>query len=114
MNATSLKSNPLLKRSTPLSQEPEWIRQGIFIGNRFHYRHKNPLVHNSLNLSAIALILGELLAICCLGSSLPALLFLPLGSFGFGLAYFAFTILTIHEASHNMFLVFKDAKKTKI
>jgi len=114
MNATSLKSSSRLKRSTPLSQEPEWIRQGTFLGNRFHYRHKNPLIHNSLNLSVLSVILAGMLGLCYSGLSLPAFIFLPLGSFGFGLAYFALAILTIHEASHNMFLVFKDAKKSRI
>ena len=113
MNTASLKSSPLLKRSTPLHWEPEWLRQGIFLGHRFHYRHKNPFIHNSLNLSVLALISAGMLGLCFLGLRLPAVLFLPLGSLGFGLAYFTLAILTIHEASHNMFFVFKDLKTAK-
>ena len=75
MYDTSLKSGSLLKRSTPLRQQPEWLRQGILLGNRFHYRQKNPLVHNSLNLSIAILLLAVMLGICSLGMKLPAFLF---------------------------------------
>ncbi len=38
-------------------KQAQWIEQGIRLGNRFHYRKKNPWRHNALNLSILSTLL---------------------------------------------------------
>jgi len=47
------------------------------IGNSFHYRHKNQIAHNPLNLSILFFILGAIGGFCYLGTMLLLLLYIP-------------------------------------
>jgi fatty acid desaturase len=96
------------KRQTSLNQQPKWLRDSILLGNKFHYRKKRPIVHNTINISVLILILLEALGVSELSTVLPALLFIPLASIAFGLIHFMLFILVVHEASHNMFIVHKN------
>ncbi|NKB17204.1 MAG: hypothetical protein HC770_02260 [Pseudanabaena sp. CRU_2_10] len=104
----------LLGKRASLRSQPEWIQQGIKLGNAFHYRQKNPVIHNSLNISASISILTFIGGLFWLGTFLPPLLFIPLGAVGFGLSYFMLFSLIVHEASHNMFILLKSSKRAQV
>ncbi|MEM7792877.1 MAG: fatty acid desaturase [Cyanobacteria bacterium P01_C01_bin.118] len=93
---------------------PGWIKQGIKLGNTFHYRRKNPIVHNIFNLSVLCLILSWVGGLVYLGSILTTWLYIPLGALGFGLSYFMLIILVVHEASHQMFIILKNSKRARV
>lgn len=104
----------LLEKRASLRSQPEWIQQGIKLGHAFHYRHKRSVIHNSLNISLSISILIFIGGLFYLGRILPPLLFIPLGSVGFGLSFFMLFILIVHEASHNMFVILKNPKQAQV
>ncbi|MBC6455416.1 MAG: hypothetical protein GDA43_21280 [Hormoscilla sp. SP5CHS1] len=70
------------KGRTSIRKQPEWIQDSFFhrsgkIGNSFHYRHKNQIAHNHLNLSVLFFILGAIGGFCYLGTMLLLLLYIP-------------------------------------
>lgn len=103
----------LQKGRTSIRKQPAWIQDSFAVGNSFHYRKKNPIAHNALNLSVLVSIIGAIGVLCYLGTMLPPILYIPLGSLGFGVCYFMLFILVVHEASHDMFVVSKDLKKAR-
>lgn len=92
--------------------QPKWIEESVILGNKFHVRRKNPLVHNSINLTVMILMLAGIGLIAYLSTVITALLYIPVASLVLAFSFFALSILVIHEASHNMFVVFKDWSKT--
>lgn len=93
-------------------RQPEWLKAGIALGNQFHYKRVNPLVHNFMNLGLLALMLSACLGLVSLSLVLPVWAYIPLAGFGLGVLFFSLVILVIHEASHGMFLVMKDRQKS--
>lgn len=102
------------RRKLSLRAQPAWIKAAILQGNAFHYRQKNRAIHNAINLSVFGLILLGLVTIGLLGRWLSPLFFIPIGAIGFGILYFALFILTVHEASHNMFILLKNRRQSKL
>lgn len=102
-----------LETQEDLRKQPEWIKQSIKLGNTFHYRKKIPIIHNTFNIFTLCIILSGIGGLFCLGNILPFWLFIPLGALGFGLAYFSLIILVVHEASHQMFIIFKNLKQVR-
>lgn len=103
----------LAQKRITLESQPQWIQQGIKLGNTYHYRQKKTVVHNSLNLAMLILILAFVVSLLYLGNVLPFWLYIPLGAVGFGLVYFMLFILVVHEASHNMFILLKNLKQAR-
>ncbi|MEM7794806.1 MAG: fatty acid desaturase [Cyanobacteria bacterium P01_C01_bin.118] len=101
------------KTRLSLQDQPAWIQTGIQLGNHFHYRRKQPVVHNGLNLSVLFLILMGLACLFYLGTILPVSVFIPLGAIGFGLLYFMLFILVVHEASHGMFIILRNIRQAQ-
>ena len=54
----------LQKGRTSIRKQPAWIQDSFAVGNSFHYRNKNCLAHNTLNLSVLLSILGAIGAFC--------------------------------------------------
>jgi fatty acid desaturase len=96
-----------------LETPPQWIKEGIKLGNTFHYRQKNSLIHNSLNILVLLLILTAIAGLFYLGTILSPWLYIPLATVGFGWSYFMLFILVVHEASHNMFIALKNLQQAK-
>ncbi|WP_181256684.1 fatty acid desaturase [Merismopedia glauca] len=90
-----------------------WIQQGIKLGNSFHYRQKQNLIHNSLNLVVFLIIISFVGLLLWLGTMISPWFYLPLAAVGFGWSYFMLFILVVHEASHNMFIVVKNLQQAK-
>jgi len=98
---------------TSIRKQPQWIQDSFFLGLDYHYRKKNCLAHNALNLSVLGLILGAIGACCGLGTMVPPILYIPVGSLGFGVCFFMLFILVVHEACHDMFMLSKDLKQAR-
>lgn len=95
-------------------RQPQWIQAGIALGNQFHYRKKNPLTHNLVNLSLFTFLVAAVGLIFWLGDKVTPALYLPIGGFLLGVIFFALIILVVHEASHSMFVITRvrdDAKR---
>ena len=90
-----------------MAKQPEWIRTAIAVGNNFHYRKGNPYLHNLLNVSVLALLVGGLVGVALAGAAIPAFAYIPLAALAFGLLYFAVIILVNHEACHGMLIIAK-------
>ncbi|MGK7904057.1 MAG: hypothetical protein AB4352_22135 [Hormoscilla sp.] len=45
---------------TSIRKQPQWIQDSFFLGNDFHYRKKNCLPHNALNLSVLLSSIGAI------------------------------------------------------
>lgn len=90
-----------------------WVREAIRRGAKYHYRQKNPLIHNAINLGLAATLIGLFVATFALGQVVPFWLYIPVAGFGFGLLLFSLFILVVHEASHNMFVISSDKKRAK-
>jgi fatty acid desaturase len=99
-----------VKSRVSFRYQPQWLRDAVLLGNQFHYRQKNPLLHNTINFTVLGLILLAGLGLCYLSLVLPPLVFLVFGSVGFGLFHFMLFILVVHEASHNMFIIHCNSK----
>jgi hypothetical protein len=87
------------------TRQPAWLLEAIAVGNRFHFRGRNPWLHNLLNVglafALVALISGVLAA----APRVPWAVYLPLAGFALGVLLFSLIILVVHEASHGMFVV---------
>lgn len=87
------------------TRQPAFILEAIAVGNRFHFRGRNPWLHNLLNvglaLALVALIAGVLAA----APRVHWAVYLPLAGFALGVLFFSLIILVVHEASHGMFVV---------
>ncbi|MEN8443942.1 MAG: fatty acid desaturase [Cyanobacteria bacterium J06555_13] len=105
-------ANPQSQSRQSLRSQPTWLRNGILLGNAFHYRKKNHWLHNGLNLSVLAMIVAGVGTLAVIGRMLPPIVFIPLGALVSGYGYFALFILTVHEASHNMFLLLKNRRRS--
>jgi fatty acid desaturase len=103
----------LAEKRHSLRSQPEWIREGIWLGNQWHYRQKHSLRHNSLNLAVLLVILTGVGSLGYLGTLVPPIFYIPLAAVGFGWFYFLLFILVVHEASHNMFLIGKNLKQVQ-
>ena len=103
----------LAQKPISLKSQPQWIRQGIKLGNTYHYRQKKALIHNSLNIAMLILILAFAASLVYLGTTLTPWLYIPMGALGFGLVYFMLFILVVHEASHNMFILLENLKQAR-
>ncbi|NET38296.1 MAG: hypothetical protein F6K19_40905, partial [Cyanothece sp. SIO1E1] len=108
-----MQSQKQSQKRVSIREQPQWLRAGILLGNRFHFRHQHPSHHNRLNLSLLLSILLGAGGLAYLGTQLPPLVFIPLGAFGFGLIYFMLFILVVHEASHQMFIVLKNLQQAR-
>lgn len=91
--------------------QPQWLKESVLLGNQFHYRKKNPLIHNFINLTVLGLILLAGLGVAYLSLVLPPSVFILFGSVAFGLVHFMLFILVVHEASHNMFIIHSNSQK---
>ena len=91
--------------------QPEWVRAAIASGNQFHYRKCNPYLHNALNLSILFSLVAALAGVAIAAASVPAVVYLPVAGFVFGLLYFTVITLVNHEASHGMFVVSKSRSR---
>lgn len=108
-----MQSKKRSQKRVSLRAQPQWIREGILLGNTFHFRQQKSTHHNTLNISILISILLGMGGLCYLGMQLPLLLFIPLGVLGFGLVYFMLFILVVHEASHQMFIVLKNLQQAR-
>jgi len=87
---------------------PPWVEAAIRAGRPYAFKDKRPLVHNAINLSALAFVLGVAAFAGWLSTQLDWWLYLPVAALLFGWVNFCLFVLVVHEASHNMFLVFSD------
>jgi fatty acid desaturase len=80
-------------------------------GKQFHFLRQSPWRHNLLNLTCFATVLALLGLTAAASQWLPAAIYLPLASLGFGIGIFALLILVVHEASHGMFIIGGDSAR---
>lgn len=99
--------------SRAVTQNPDWIREAIATGNRFHYKKKDPFRHNALNLLALTILLAAIVSILLLGGVVRPLLYIPLASVALGLLYLALITLVNHEGSHGMFIISKNSERAR-
>jgi fatty acid desaturase len=97
---------------TALRDLPVWMRSGILLGNKFHYRRKNPWIHNLINFATLSSILLGIVQLSFLSLTIPLAIYLPIAMFGFGMLQFMLFILVIHEASHHMFAISKNVQRS--
>lgn len=89
-------------------KQARWLTDSVVLGNQFHYRTKNPLIHNAINLGAMFLLLSGIVAVLHASTWVPTLIYLPVAAFCLAWMFFSLIILVIHEASHKMFVVRTD------
>ena len=97
-----------LAPSSKGERPPPWVDAAIRAGRPYAFKDKRPLAHNAINLSALALLFGVAGLTGWASTQLPWWGYLPLAALGFGWVYFGLFVLVVHEASHNMFLIFRD------
>lgn len=95
------------------TQNPDWIREAIATGNRFHYKKKNPFRHNALNLLLFTALLGAIVCIFLVGGIVRPLIYIPVAVIALGLLYFALITLVNHEAAHGMFIISKKSDNAR-
>jgi fatty acid desaturase len=86
-------------------QQPRWILDGIAAGNRYHFRRKDPLRHNAINLSALSILLAAVGAVIGAGARVHPAIYVPLAGLALGVLFFGLIVLVVHEASHEMFVI---------
>ena len=89
-------------------QPAAWVEGAIRAGRPFAFKNKRPVVHNAINLTALAVLFAVAAAAAWLSTTLTPWLAVPLAALVFGWVYFGLFVLVVHEASHNMFLLFAD------
>ncbi|MCB9637067.1 MAG: fatty acid desaturase, partial [Sandaracinus sp.] len=82
-------------------------------GKRYHFGRKRPFAHNATNLGLFAFMVASIVGLAVAGAHLPAWLFVPLAPIPLGILYFGCFVLVVHEASHDMFVVFRDRQRQK-
>ncbi|MCB9630602.1 MAG: fatty acid desaturase [Sandaracinus sp.] len=58
-------------------------------------------------------MVASIVGLAVAGAHLPAWLFVPLAPIPLGILYFGCFVLVVHEASHDMFVVFRDRQRQK-
>ena len=89
----------------PEPRHPAFIYDAIRAGQPYHFRTKNPLVHNTINAGVTLLLLLGLGVTVWLGTVVNPWVYVPIAAVVFGWLYFSLFILVVHEASHSMYLV---------
>ncbi len=89
-----------------------WLKRAIAAGAEFHVRHEPRWRHNLVNLAALAGCLAIVAVIARSSTLLPWWGHLPLGGFLMACVDLGLFVLVIHEASHDMFVVARDADRT--
>lgn len=97
-----------LAPSSKGERPPPWVDAAIRAGRPYAFKDKRPLVHNAINLSALACLLVVAVLTGWASTRLVWWAYLPLAALAFGWVYFGLFVLVVHEASHNMFLIFRD------
>ena len=97
-----------LAPSSKGERPPPWVHAAIRAGRPYAFKDKRPLVHNTLNLSALAFLFGLAGLTGWASTQLSWWAYLPLAALGFGWVFFGLFVLVVHEASHNMFLIFRN------
>jgi fatty acid desaturase len=95
--------------SRAVTKNPEWIREAIATGNRFHYKKKNPFRHNAINLLILAMIVGALVCVFLAGGIVRPLVYIPAAALVLGPLYLALITLVNHEGAHGMFIISKKS-----
>ena len=82
-------------------------------GKRYHYGRKPPLAHDVLNLGLFAAMVAAIIGIAALGPHVPTWIYVLLAPIPLGILYFGCFVLVVHEASHDMFVVFRDRARQR-
>jgi fatty acid desaturase len=95
------------------AKNTSWIRAAIATGNTFHYKKKNVLRHNALNLFIFSTLVGAIVAILLAGALAHPLIYIPVAAAALGLLYFAALVLVAHEAAHGMFIISRNSGRAR-
>lgn len=95
------------------STRAAWLKEAAAAGNAFHWRTRAPWRHNLINLGSLLLVVLGFVATGALAGALPWWAGIPLGAILFGPLLFSLFILVIHECSHAMFLLARDAERVR-
>lgn len=96
-----------------MAKQPQWVRDSIAAGNRFHYKKKSPYRHNTRNLLTLAALLAGIVGVLSSGAAVRPLVYVPAAAATLGLLYFALIVLVLHEAAHGMFLISGDGGRAR-
>ena len=94
----------------PTRTAPAWVKAAAVAGQPFHFKTKSAFVHNTINLSAFALLLALQGVTLAYHDIVSPYIYVPLAALVLGALYFSCIILVVHEASHNMFVIGGDRR----
>lgn len=89
-----------------------WKKEVRIIGQKFSIKNSNVLFHNILNLSVFSFLIFLFFFFNELASSLKALDIIY-SVLGLTFVFFSLFVIVVHEASHNMFLIYSNKKNQK-
>jgi fatty acid desaturase len=99
--------------NTAVAKNPDWIRQAIILGNEFHYKKKNPLLHNAINLFTFTMLLAAIVGTLLLGGLVRPLVYIPIAAMVLGVLFLGIVTLVDHEGGHNMFIVSRNSNTAR-
>jgi len=99
--------------SAPSRPSARWLREAIALGNQFHFRKQQALLHNARNVGTALLLVGLVGVVLALASHLPVVPYVFVGGACLGLCFFALIVLVVHEASHGMFVISRVRARAK-
>ena len=98
--------------SVLMTEKPLWTKATIKAGNEFHIRHQPIIRHNVINILAM-MMLWLTISLTLMASTIVHWMWYPVLGILLGSAFFGHFVLIIHEASHNMLVLHRDANTRK-
>jgi fatty acid desaturase len=90
-----------------------WLRDAARAGAPYHFRHKVPWRHNTIGVSVLAAVAIAGVGLLELARVVGSWAYVPIAGVGFGLLYYTLLGIPVHEASHGMMFLARDASRRK-
>lgn len=91
----------------------DWLRDAARAGARYHYRHKVPWRHNAIGISVLAAVAIAIAGLLELARVVDTWAYVPIAGVAFGFLYYTLLGIPVHEASHGMMFLSRDAARRK-
>lgn len=90
-----------------------WLIAAARAGGRYHYRHKVPWRHNLLGVTVLVLVALGIAGLIALQAAVDHWALVPVIGAGLGVCYYTLLGIPVHEASHGMMFLSRDAARRK-
>lgn len=90
-----------------------WLIAAARTGARYHYRHKAPWRHNLIGVAVLVVVALGIAGLIAIQAAADRWALVPVIGVALGLCYYTLLGIPVHEASHGMMFLSRDAGRRK-